>query len=305
MSRTPPVIDVLILGAGPAGMTAATYLRRFHRSCVVLDGGASRARWIPESNNCPGFPGGVSGSALLQRMRRQADDVGVRFVRARAERIEATADGFRVRTGDGDHRTRKLIFATGVVDRLPALDGVADAIAAGALRLCAICDAYEATDVRIGVHGPAAAIAGHARFLRTYARDVVALPTDDGDGGDAGMDARTAGVRWLRGGGRLGFDGVRCHYTPPDGEPIAFDALYTYLGTDSAAAMAVAAGATTDETGGIVVDAHQQTAVPGLYAIGDVVGGLNQIAVAVGHAAVAATHAHGALPFAPRGEAGD
>ncbi|MDH5835308.1 NAD(P)-binding protein, partial [Luteimonas kalidii] len=62
------MFDVAVIGGGPAGLTAASYLQRFHRSCVVLDAGESRARWIPESNNCPGFPGGVSGEDLLSRL---------------------------------------------------------------------------------------------------------------------------------------------------------------------------------------------------------------------------------------------
>ena len=61
--------DVVVIGGGPAGLTAATYLRRFLRSVVVLDAGDSRARYIPESHNCPGFPQGVAGTELLQRMR--------------------------------------------------------------------------------------------------------------------------------------------------------------------------------------------------------------------------------------------
>lgn len=67
-----PLLDALIVGAGPAGLTAATYLARFHRDFVVVDGGKSRARWIPESHNCPGFPHGIGGTALLGKLREQA-----------------------------------------------------------------------------------------------------------------------------------------------------------------------------------------------------------------------------------------
>jgi len=295
------MIDVLVIGGGPAGLTAASYLRRFHRSCVVVDAGQSRARWIPESNNCPGFPQGVSGDALLGRLRDQAAAVDVPVERETVDRIERIADGFEVHAGARRWEARKLILATGVRDRLPDEAWVEPAIAGGALRLCSICDAYEASDLAIGVYGPSDGIGAHALFLRTYSSSVHALPSDSGDGGASGHQARAAGVQWMPGGGRLAFDGQRCTYAPPGRAPVAFDTVYAYLGCDTSAGIAAAAGVELDDEGEIIVDADQQTRLPGLYAIGDVVSGLNQISVAVGHAAIAATHAHNALPFAARG----
>lgn len=294
------MIDAIVVGGGPAGLTAACYLRRFHRHCVVLDAGESRARWIPESNNCPGFPQGVSGDGLLRRLREQAAAVEVPVEQATVDAIvPVDGGGFDVRAGQRRWRARVVMLATGVRDRLPDAPWVEAAIACHALRLCSICDAYEASDLSIGVLGPGDAIGTHARFLRAYSPSVHALPTDGGDGGDAGRASRDAGVRWLPP-GRLGFDGRRCTWTPAGGDAIAFDTVYAYLGHDTCAGLAAAAGAELDEGGEILVDAHQQTRLAGLYAIGDVVSGLNQIAVAVGHAAIAATHAHNALPFAPR-----
>src|SRR5690606_25115292 len=88
----PDICDVAVVGAGPAGLTAATYLGRFLRNCLVFDGGDSRARWIPESNNCPGFPNGVAGTELLRRMRQQALDAGSRIESAKVDHIEAPSD---------------------------------------------------------------------------------------------------------------------------------------------------------------------------------------------------------------------
>lgn len=296
----PSLIDVLVVGGGPAGLAAASYLRRFHRSCLVLDAGDSRARWIPESNNCPGFPRGVSGPQLLRRMREQALSVGAVLGSARVDRIAAEEGGFEITAGERSWRARRVFLATGLSDRLPEGGWAADAVACGALRLCSVCDAYEASDQAIGVYGPSDAIGPHAKFLRAYSARVHALPTDAGDGGAEGEDARASGVRWLRGGGRLDFDGSRCSYHPHGGEPVALDTVYAYLGYDTSAELAGAAGARLTPEGEIIVDGYQQTRLEGLYAIGDVVSGLNQIPVAVGHAAIAATHAHGALPFAPR-----
>ena len=294
------MIDVIVVGGGPAGLTAASYLRRFHRSCLVLDAGDSRARWIPESNNCPGFPQGVSGEALLRRLREQATAVDVPIERATVDAIVRQGEGFEVAAGDRRWQARKVILATGVTDRLPDEPWVEPAIACGALRLCSICDAYEASDLSIGVLGPSDAIGTHALFLRGYSADVRALPADPGEGGSAGRASREAGVEWLPSGGRVGFDGRRCTYAAPGREPLAFDTIYAYLGFDTSAGIAAAAGVELDDAGEIIVDANQETRLPGLYAIGDIVSGLNQISVAVGHAAVAATHAHNALPFVAR-----
>src|SRR5579864_7531159 len=74
------ILDVLIIGAGPAGLTAAIYLGRLRRPALIIDGNASRARWIPESHNIPGFTLGVGGTELLSRLRAQAEKYGATVV---------------------------------------------------------------------------------------------------------------------------------------------------------------------------------------------------------------------------------
>ncbi len=294
------MIDVAIVGGGPAGLTAACYLRRFHRSCVVLDAGNSRARWIPESNNCPGFPGGVSGVELLRRLRDQADAVSVPVEHATVDDIARRGDGFELRAGGRRWRARRVILASGVADRLPDAPWVEEAVGCGALRLCAVCDAYEARDARVAIHGPADGLSGHVRFLRGYTPHLAVLPSDRDLDPTVAAKMRALGVQVFPAGGSLEFGGQRCSWWAADGSVATFDSVYPYLGYEGRNALVADWGLEAGEEGELKVDRHQQTVRPGLYAIGDVVSGLNQIAVAVGQAAVAATHAHNALPFVPR-----
>ncbi|MGN6111570.1 MAG: NAD(P)/FAD-dependent oxidoreductase [Luteimonas sp.] len=292
-------LDCLIVGAGPGGLVAATYLARYRRRIAVVDAGASRARWIPTSHNCPGFPLGVSGTTLLARLREQAEEHGVVVTHGRIESLarepgagtDGTACAFVARdAAGGEWRAATVILATGIVDALPEVEGGADALAAaieaGTLRLCAICDGYEARDSRIAVLAPAGEAESHARFLRTFSRSVDTIHSD---------------VPY-----RLDCDADRCRVQTVgagEGEGAAtreYDTLYPVLGGESQSQLAQALGAAVDDEGALRTDPHQQTSVPGLYAIGDVVSALNQIAVAVGHAAIAATAVHNRLPPNPR-----
>ncbi|SEJ34959.1 NAD(P)/FAD-dependent oxidoreductase [Frateuria terrea] len=287
------LLDCLVVGAGPAGLTAATYLARFRRHILLADAGASRARWIPASHNCPGFPFGVAGNELLARFRLQADTYGVPQVRTRITQLSRHAGGFTASDGERHWRARSVILATGVVDRLPALDGLERAIGSGTVRLCAVCDAYEARNDVIGVLAPAEAAIGHAAFLRTFSRHVCALAADDAPW-DERMQQRAAdcGVQLWPGPQHLVLADGACVVDFADGRRLRLDTLYPVLGADVQSGLAAALGAKLDPEGALVVDDHLQTSVPGIYAIGDVVSALNQISVAVGHAAVAATAVH-------------
>jgi thioredoxin reductase (NADPH) len=298
----PPAPDCVVIGGGPAGLTAATYLARFRRNVRVFDDGHSRARYIPVSHNCPGFPFGVSGPNLLGRLREQAVRYGAQMVEARVDRVTREGPGFHVFAGEHSCRAPTVLVACGISDRMPALPGIERAIAAGVVRLCAICDGYEARDVRIAVYGPPPTALRHAAFLRTFSRHVAAIASEPEEAmaGDSG-DADALGVRRLPvptridlpGEGGNDQDGCRIAWF---GREETFDTLYPVLGAEPKAAFAAALGLRTDDNGEILVDAHMQTSVANLYAAGDVVTDLNQICVAVGHAAIAATAIHNGLP---------
>lgn len=291
------MLDCLIIGGGPAGLTAAVYLARYRRTLCVVDSGESRARLIPTSHNYPGFKG-VGGDELLQRLREQALQYDVRLERGTVDELSVeTQDGFRARVGPNVYSARTIMLATGLVDRKPSIATMAGE-PCPAVRYCPICDGYEAIDRKVAVIGGSDA-ARKACFIRTYTRDVDWF-TDGASGATAPDEAQRLGIRY-RGEAtsiEASPDGIRI--TTADGRRHEADLLYPALGCDARSGLATALGARCTSIGALFVDEHQQTSVEGLYAIGDVVTDLHQIAVATGHAAIAATAIHNRLPRNPR-----
>lgn len=286
-----PAYDCLIIGAGPAGLTAASYLGRFLRRVLVLHTGESRAGLIPTSHNCPGFPEGIGGNALLSRLHRQAEQHGATIVKSRVTHLARLTCGFRAEHDDGRSEAGAVILATGIRDHMPPLERLHESIRDGRVRFCPICDGYEAMDKRIAVLGPSDAAIDKARFLRTYSREVAVI---DADGhrertcDDGAVQIWRGDVEDMTAGDIV----VRLSSS----EQKSCDVLYPALGCTPNSRLATDMGAAVDDNGALITDKDQQTSVPGLYAAGDVVSELDQLAVAFGHAAIAASHIHNALP---------
>ena len=286
--------ECLIIGAGPAGLTAAIYLARYRRRVLIADAGSSRAAAIPESHNHPGFFG-ISGRELLDRLQRQADLYGVEIRRVTIEMLERSAGEFRAYTGSDQMVAHRVLLATGITDNSPALPGLQRAIAERIVRYCPVCDGYEALDKNIAVVGHLEHAAKEAAFLRTYSASVSVLPLADCAG--EGAQLREQGIELISG---LPQDfqktasGVAVKLQ--NGECRIFDVLYPALGCRVHSELAKALGARWNDAGNLEVDHKQCTSVEGLYAAGDVVSDLHQLSVAEGHAAIAATAIHNSLP---------
>jgi thioredoxin reductase (NADPH) len=288
--------EVLIIGAGPAGLTAATYLARFRRRVLVADGGAPRACWIPLSHNMPGFPRGITGDAILKRMTEQAVEYGAVIEAGRVEALDRDGDGFVARLNGRTVRVRAVLLATGVMDHHPDLPGVERAIERALVRICPICDGYEAIDKAVAVIGSDDKGAREAAFLRTYSDRVALIHIGAAEDLTCREDLARMDIEIVCG----SIDDVRLENDRVTalswgGTFRSFDLVYSALGTSPNADLAEGLDARIGEDGRLFTDAHQQTSVPGLYAAGDVVRGLNQIAVATAEAAVAATDIHNRL----------
>lgn len=285
--------DCVIIGGGPAGLTAAIYLARFHLDIVLLDNGSSRAALIPCTHNHAGFPGGISGTDLLARMREQAASFGVRRQTATATAIEPVAENFRIQAGDAVLEAKSVLLATGVVNNRPAMDDALhdEALSRGLIRYCPICDGYEVTDKRIGVIGTGDHGMREALFLRGYSSDITLIAPE----AEHMLDQECAAA--LDRAGVLRADGPCGGYAIEEGRfvietasgRLRFDSVYPALGSHIRSELALGAGARGTDEGCIVTDEHQRTTLPGLYAAGDVVRGLDQISHAMGQAGVAAT----------------
>jgi|SRR5947209_1571443 len=291
-------LDCLVIGGGPAGLTAAIYLARYRRNVMVIDSRESRAALIPESHNYPGFASGVSGKTLLALLTSQAETYGVRIVHDRVESLRRSDGCFTAKSKAAEIFAKRVLLATGLVDRTLDIPGLGPAIAQGLVRYCPICDGYEASGQRIGVLGAADVACNKALFLRTYSKSVTLLASDSQPAGDkVCRRLAEAGVR-LPAAQPIGFERQDSHIVAlmSDGSRENFDVVYPVLGCDVRSELAEALGARHTEVGCLEVDASQRSSVDGLYAAGDVVSDLHQIAVGTGHAAIAATHIHNSLP---------
>ncbi|BAI98633.1 pyridine nucleotide-disulfide oxidoreductase [Sphingobium sp. TA15] len=286
-------LDCLVVGAGPAGLTAAIYLARFHLRIAIVDAGNSRAALIPHTRNHAGYPGGISGRELLALMRRQAAEFGGEVTEGLVTGLEKDGDIFLAHVETGAWQARSVLLATGVVNNAPPMSpDIHDAaLRQGLLRYCPICDGYEATDRRIAVIGTGERGANEAMFLRTYSADI-SLISPQGDhelSADQRIRLEEAGVALVNGPCEpLRIEGERILVPTPNGAE-AYDTAYPALGSIIRSELAMMLGAEATDDGCLVVDDHQRTSVPGLYAAGDVAKGLDQISHAMGEGGVAAT----------------
>jgi thioredoxin reductase (NADPH) len=295
MENQPDILDAIVVGAGPAGLTAAIYLGRFRRRCLILEDGHSRARWIPTSHNIPGFTAGIGGEEFLSSLKAQALKYGARILRAHVSTLTMNDGIFAVQTAEGPLFARHVLLATGVRDHLPAIKGASEAVMRSLLRFCPICDAFEAIDKRIAVIGDGELGEREARFLRHYSAQVTLLHIGSSSVAATAKVPGLADIERLSihlSDLRLGEDRVTLSV---ESIQRTFDVIYLALGCSSQHELARSLGATCDEHGALQVNAHGETSVRGLYAAGDVVRGLNQVIVAAAESAVSATDIHNKL----------
>jgi thioredoxin reductase (NADPH) len=295
------ILDCLIVGGGAAGLTAAVYMGRYRRRALIVDAGGSRLQLIPRTRNLAGFPDGIEGPELLARMREHARRYGTPTEEATVERLQRLDDGtFRAEAGERSWRARFVLLASGARDVEPEIEGIGGALKAGQVRYCPVCDGFETQGQRVAVLGRAGHGLRESLFISGFGNQVTWLAMATQEEVDPAQLAqlRTAGVRLADSPPQridCGVDGVGVRVELQNGQVLEFDTMYSALGLRHQCDLATALGARARDNGQLEVDAHQQTTVEGLYVAGDVAVDLNQISVAAGHAAIAATAIHNRL----------
>ena len=273
--------QLVIIGQGPAGISAALYAVRGGADVTVVANGAGALARAGLIQNYYGFEDGISGRELIEAGVRQAEKLGVRMVRGELFGIEYGEEGFAVKTSAGTLDAGAAVIACGTQRNTPPIAGI-DAFDGRGVSYCAVCDAFFFRGKKVGVVGSGAYAASEYEVLKGVIRDVTALT--DGETPQFSLPCDTRKIARLEGGDAL----ERVVFE--DGSAEAFDGLFIACGTAGAFELSRKLGLET-ANGKIVTDERRATNVPGIFAAGDCTAGMQQIAKAVCDGMIAGTEA--------------
>lgn len=262
-------VDVAIVGAGAAGLNAALVLGRARRRVVVFDAGAPRNAKVAHAYGFLGHDG-IAPRELLARGRAEVEPYGVDIVEARVDDVLADADGFALQTAAGTWHARTVVLATGLVDQLPAIEGL-DEIWGNTAAECPYCHGWEARDSRIAVVGTTDKLPRVAALLTQWSRDVVLIAAE-ASRFDPQTQARldATGVRIVARDPRrfVSRDGRLREIVLDDGTALERDHVFVAMATRAASDLA-ARVCDVDAKGFALVDPEGRTSRTGIWAVGN------------------------------------
>ena len=291
--------DCIVIGAGPAGLSASLFLARYLRRTLTFHHNNPRNEY---AHGIHGFLGhdGIRPFELLARGRDEVTSYGGLIVEACVDSVEKiSSEQFRVMTGEKSFEARRLLLATGLRDLTPDCPGFRE-FYGSSVHHCPDCDGYEVKDKRVAVLAYDDNAAGFTANLLTWTRHITLLT----DGRDISNDDRaklSALDIALRTEAIVALEGdtstkqlQRVLFS--EGKPLECDALFFNLGTELATNFHETLGCRLDPECGLVwVDETQQTSVDGVYAAGDVTPQSQLAVVAAAEGAMAAIHIHRSL----------
>ncbi|VTT87737.1 Thioredoxin reductase [Halorubrum sp. DM2] len=304
MSSADDAYEIAVVGGGPAGLTTALYGARLGHETVLIDRGGGRAAMMADTHNVIGVTEDTSGNEFLQTGREQVQSYGGTFERGFVTDVERTDDDrFRLSTNDAEITADRVVLGTGFSDERP--EPPLPRTGKG-LHYCLHCDAYMFVDEPVYVMGHGEAAAHVAMIMLNVTDDVDVLTRGEeptwSDETAAQLDAHpvevvredVTGVEndpdsgWLE---ALEFD---------DGSRREYRGGFAMYGSDYNTALAEGLGCELTESGEIDVDDHGRTSEDGVFAVGDITPGHNQVPVAMGQGAKAGLAIHKEIREFPR-----
>jgi thioredoxin reductase (NADPH) len=283
--------EVVIIGGGMAGLSAALYLARANRQTLLIDSGKSMARWEPDIQNFLGFPGGISGDELLRRGRAQARRYGAKIIRDQIRWARTGRTHFRLRGDKAVYTCKRLLIATGIFHIPPDIPGVKPCLGRS-MFFCKDCDGFRVQGKTVAIYGWTNEAVEYALGMLLYSPRVLIVT----DGRKPRWNADHQ--RWIREYKLpVSVDTItRARHRNSQilslqfrtGEEVETQALFTTRGDVYHNKLAKDLGAKVDPEGQISVDADMRTTVPRLYAAGCVTPANCQMIIAAGQGAVAA-----------------
>jgi thioredoxin reductase (NADPH) len=289
--QDPKVREVIVIGGGIAGLSAAIYLGRAQRDTLVLDSGQSMAKWEPKVENYLGFPKGVDGEDLLKFGRKQGERHKVEFAEDEIVSAENRSKEFLLRGKKGEYHAQRLLLATGIFHIPPEIPGVKECLG-HSMFFCKDCDGFRVRGKRIAIIGANNEAVEYALGMLYYSPCVVI--TTNGD--PVRWDDQHA--KWLRE-YEIPVQTGKIHDVEhrgrkiralvfPGKERLKIDYIFTTRGDIFHTDLAEQLGAELDGEGQIKVDLCMRTSVPRLYAAGCVTPANCQMIIAAGQGATAA-----------------
>ncbi len=266
--------EVLVVGGGPAGLSAALYLARYDRRTALFDTGHGRSTWHQTIHNYVGFPGGIAARKLRDLGCQQLEDYPqVTTLPYKVESMRREGDLFIAQGREGEWRGRAVILCTGVNDLYPQFENWEEYVGRS-MFWCITCDGYGCRGERVLVVGNTNAAASEALQLTRFSPLITVLTNSDDNKIEAEFQDRLRchNIPLIHDkiGQVIGHEGIFEEVITVGGQHIQLDQLFNQQGATPRTGLALQLGVILNSEGYIETDTEQKTNVPGVFAAGDV-----------------------------------